>query len=152
MEPLPFRRPPDPVDGNGSLIFSLLATRSDRPRRGLPRTSASARTRAKLGRARSAEVTEMTLTAAERRRGVAEATGCISIVGRMTGLAWPLLSLRLDAQGVDSRLIGRSAVHALAGSRGRIVGIFGFVWSGCFAAGPLSAARRKLTAVARGSA
>ncbi len=149
-------------------------------------------------------------TAAQRRRGVAAATGCISIVGLMTGLAWPLLSLRLDAQGVDSRLIGLSSgVHALAimlGSllapaligrlglvrtlygcilgtilvllllpafpnvyawfpirfalgavvsvifiagetwiihvapretRGRIVGIFGFVWSACFAAGPL---------------
>lgn len=149
-------------------------------------------------------------TAAQRRRGVAAATGCISIVGLMTGLTWPLLSLRLDAQGVDSRLIGLSSgVHALAimlGSllapaligrlglvrtlygcilgtilvllllpafpdvyawfpirfalgavvsvifiagetwiihvapretRGRIVGIFGFVWSACFAAGPL---------------
>jgi MFS family permease len=155
-------------------------------------------------------VSEIALTAAERRRGVAAATGCISIVGMMTGLAWPLLSLRLDAQGVDSRLIGfSSAVHALAivvgslaaprlvgrfgllaalygciataiaallllplfpnvyawfpirfalgaatsiifvagetwiihvapaQSRGRIVGIFGFVWSACFAAGPL---------------
>ncbi len=153
---------------------------------------------------------EIAITAAERRRGVAAATGCISIVGLMTGLAWPLLSLRLDAQGVDSRLIGfSSAIHALAivvGSllaprlvgrfgllstlygciataiaallllplfpnvytwfpirfalgaatstifvagetwiiqvapretRGRIIGIFGFVWSACFAAGPL---------------
>jgi MFS family permease len=155
-------------------------------------------------------VSEIAFTAAERRRGVAAATGCISIVGLMTGLAWPLLSLRLDAQGVDSRLIGfSSAVHALAivvgalaarrlvgrfgllntlygciataigallllplfpnvyawfpirfalgaatstifiagetwiiqvaprETRGRIVGIFGFVWSACFAAGPL---------------
>jgi MFS family permease len=155
-------------------------------------------------------VSEIAFTAAERRRGVVAATGCISIVGLMTGLAWPLLSLRLDAQGVDSRLIGfSSAIHALAivvGSliaprlvgrlglintlcaciattiatllllplfpnvhawfpirfalgaatsiifiagetwiiqvapteaRGRIVGIFGFVWSACFAAGPL---------------
>ncbi len=155
-------------------------------------------------------MSEITFTAAERRRGVAAATGCISIVGLMTGLAWPLLSLRLDAQGVDSRLIGfSSAVHALAivvgsliaprlvgrlglintlyaciattiatllllplfpdvyawfpirfalgaatstifiagetwiihvaphESRGRIIGIFGFVWSACFAAGPL---------------
>jgi MFS family permease len=155
-------------------------------------------------------VAEIAFTAAERRRGVAAATGCISIVGLMTGLVWPLLSLRLDAQGVDSRLIGfNSAIHALAivvGSllaprlvgrlglvnslyaciaaaigtllllpllpnvyawfpirfvlgaatstifiagetwiihvapretRGRIIGIFGFVWSACFAAGPL---------------
>ncbi len=155
-------------------------------------------------------MSEIAFTAAERRRGVAAATGCISIVGLMTGLAWPLLSLRLDAQGVDSRLIGfSSAIHALAivvgsllaarlvgrfgllstlygciataiaallllplfanvyawfpirfalgaatstifiagetwiiqvaprGTRGRIVGIFGFVWSACFAAGPL---------------
>jgi len=147
---------------------------------------------------------------AERWRGVAAATGCISIVGMMTGLVWPLLALRLDAQGVDSWLIGfNSSIHALAivaGSliaprlvgrlglintiygciataiaallllplfpnvyawfpirfalgaatstifvagetwiihvapaemRGRIVGIFGFVWSACFAAGPL---------------
>jgi MFS family permease len=155
-------------------------------------------------------VAEITFTAAERRRGVAAATGCISIVGLMTGLVWPLLALRLDAQGVDSRLIGfSSAIHALAivvGSliaprlvgrlglvntiygciataigallllplfpnvyawfpvrfalgaatstifvagetwiiqvappetRGRIVGLFGFVWAACFAAGPL---------------
>ncbi|MGE0120964.1 MAG: MFS transporter [Dongiaceae bacterium] len=155
-------------------------------------------------------MTDLVFTAAQRRRGVAAATGCISIVGLMTGLTWPLLSLRLDAQGVDSRLIGLSSgVHALAimlGSllapaligrlglvrtlygcilgtilvllllpafpdvyawfpirfalgavvsvifiagetwiihvapretRGRIVGIFGFVWSACFAAGPL---------------
>ncbi len=155
-------------------------------------------------------MSEIAFIAAERRRGVAAATGCISIVGLMTGLAWPLLSLCLDAQGVDSRLIGfSSAIHALAivvGSllaprlvgrfgllstlygciataiaallllplfpnvyawfpirfalgaatstifiagetwiiqvapretRGRIVGIFGFVWSACFAAGPL---------------
>src|SRR5262249_1072474 len=147
---------------------------------------------------------------AERWRGVAAATGCISIVGLMTGLVWPLLALRLDAQGVPSRLIGlNSSVHALAivagplipprlvgrlglvhtlyassaaataallllplfpnvyawfpirfalgaatstifvagetwiihvappERRGRIVGIFGFVWSACFAAGPL---------------
>ena len=153
---------------------------------------------------------EITFTAAERRRGVAAATGCISIVGLMTGLVWPLLALRLDAAGVDSRLIGfSSAIHALAivvGSliaprlvgrlglintiygciaaaiaallllplfpnvyawfpirfalgaatstifvagetwiiqvapsetRGRIVGIFGFVWAAAFAAGPL---------------
>lgn len=153
---------------------------------------------------------EITFTAAERRRGVAAATGCISIVGMMTGLVWPLLSLRLDAQGVDSRLIGfSSAIHALAivvgaviaprlvgrlglintiyaciaaavaallllpvfpnvyawfpirfalgaatsaifvagetwiiqvappETRGRIVGLFGFVWAACFAAGPL---------------
>jgi MFS family permease len=155
-------------------------------------------------------VSEITFTAAERWRGVAAATGCISIVGLMTGLAWPLLSLRLDAQGVDSRLIGfSSAIHALAivvgslvaprlvgrfgllntlygciatsiaallllplfpnvyawfpirfalgaatstifiagetwiihvaphATRGRVIGIFGFVWSACFAAGPL---------------
>jgi MFS family permease len=155
-------------------------------------------------------VAEIALTAAERRRGVAAATGSISVVGLMTGLVWPLLSLRLDAQGVDSRLIGfSSAIHALAivvGSliaprlvgrlglvntvygciataiaallllplfpnvyawfpirfalgaatstifvagetwiiqvappetRGRIVGIFGFVWAACFAGGPL---------------
>jgi MFS family permease len=155
-------------------------------------------------------LTDLVFTAAQRRRGVAAATGCISIVGLMTGLTWPLLSLRLDAQGVDSRLIGLSSgVHALAimlGSllapaligrlglvrtlygcilgtilvllllpafpnvhawfpirfalgavvsvifiagetwiihvapretRGRIVGIFGFVWSACFAAGPM---------------
>src|SRR5215467_9252608 len=153
---------------------------------------------------------EIVVGRVERWRGVAAATGCISIVGLMTGLVWPLLALRLDAQGVDSRLIGfSSAVHALAivaGSliaprligrvgllttiygcigtaiaallllplfpdvyawfpirfalgaatstifvagetwiiqvapperRGRIVGIFGFVWSACFAAGPL---------------
>jgi len=153
---------------------------------------------------------EIAVGRVERWRGVAAATGCISIVGLMTGLVWPLLALRLDAQGVDSRLIGfSSAVHALAivaGSliaprligrvgllntiygcigtaiaallllplfpdvyawfpirfalgaatstifvagetwiiqvapperRGRIVGIFGFVWSACFAAGPL---------------
>jgi MFS family permease len=155
-------------------------------------------------------VAEITFTAAERRRGVAAATGCISIVGLMTGLVWPLLALRLDAEGVDSRLIGfSSAIHALAiivGSllaprlvgrlglintiygciaaaiaallllplfpnvyawfpirfalgaatstifvagetwiiqvappetRGRIVGLFGFVWAAAFAAGPL---------------
>lgn len=153
---------------------------------------------------------EIAFSRAERWRGVAAATGCISIVGLMTGLVWPLLSLRLDAQGVDSRLIGfNSSIHALAivaGSliaprlvgrlglintiygciataiaallllplfpsvyawfpirfalgvatstifvagetwiihvappemRGRVVGIFGFVWSACFAAGPL---------------
>jgi MFS family permease len=153
---------------------------------------------------------EVAISRGERWRGVAAATGCISIVGMMTGLVWPLLALRLDAQGVDSRLIGfNSSVHALAivaGSliaprlvgrlgltntiyaciaaaiaallllplfpsvyawfpirfalgaatstifvagetwiihvapperRGRIVGIFGFVWAACFAAGPL---------------
>ncbi|HUL04799.1 MAG TPA: MFS transporter [Candidatus Acidoferrum sp.] len=153
---------------------------------------------------------EVAISRAERWRGVAAATGCISIVGLMTGLVWPLLALRLDAQGVPSRLIGlNSSVHALAivaGSlvaprlvgrlglvntlyaciaaavaallllplfpnvyawfpirfalgaatstifvagetwiihvapperRGRIVGIFGFVWAACFAAGPL---------------
>jgi MFS family permease len=152
----------------------------------------------------------VSLTSGQRWRGVAAATGCISIVGLMTGLTWPLLSLRLDAQGVDSRLIGlNAAVQALAiiaisplaprlvgrlgpvktmyaciaaalasllllplvpdvyawfpirfvlgasvaaifivgetwiiqvappDMRGRIVGLFGFVWSGCFAAGPL---------------
>ena len=152
---------------------------------------------------------ETVLTAGQRWRGVAAATGCISIVGMMTGLTWPLLSLRLDAQGVDSRLIGfNAAAQALAiiviaplaprlvgrlgvirtlaacivaaiasllllplipnvyawfpirfllgaavstifivgetwivqvsprEMRGRIVGIFGFVWAGCFAAGP----------------
>jgi MFS family permease len=86
-------------------------------------------------------VSEIALTAAERRRGVAAATGCISIVGMMTGLAWPLLSLRLDAQGVDSRLIGfSSAVHALAIVAGslaapRLVGRFGLLAAlyGCIA-------------------
>jgi len=155
-------------------------------------------------------VAQIAFSRAERWRGTAAATGCISIVALMTGLVWPLLSLRLDAQGVDSRLIGfNSAIHALAivvGSlmaprlvgrlglistiyacigtaiaallllplfpnvyawfpirfalgavtstifvagetwiihvappemRGRIVGVFGFVWSACFAAGPL---------------
>ena len=66
---------------------------------------------------------EIVFTAAERRRGVAAATGCISIVGLMTGLVWPLLSLRLDAQGVDSRLIGlNSAIHALAIVVGSLAG------------------------------
>jgi len=145
---------------------------------------------------------EVAISRAERWRGVAAATGCISIVGLMTGLVWPLLALRLDAQGVASRLIGlNSSVHAVAPRlvgrlglvntlyaciaaavaallllplfpnvyawfpirfalgaatstifvagetwiihvapperRGRIVGIFGFVWAACFAAGPL---------------
>jgi MFS family permease len=86
-------------------------------------------------------VSEIAFTAAERRRGVAAATGCISIVGLMTGLAWPLLSLRLDAQGVDSRLIGfSSAFHALAIVAGsplapRLIGRFGLVNTlyGCIA-------------------
>src|SRR5215470_17319153 len=153
---------------------------------------------------------EIAVGRVERWRGVAAATGCISIVGMMTGLVWPLLALRLDAQGIDSRLIGfSSAIHALAvvvgaviaprlvgrlglintiyaciaasigallllpvfpnvyawfpirfalgaatstifvagetwiiqvakpETRGRIVGLFGFVWAACFAAGPL---------------
>ena len=52
---------------------------------------------------------ETVLTAGQRWRGVAAATGCISIVGLMSGLTWPLLALRLDAQGVDSRWVGLSA-------------------------------------------
>jgi len=155
-------------------------------------------------------VVDIVLTPGQRWRGVAAATGCISVVGMMSGLTWPLLSLRLDAQGVDSRWIGLNAsVQALAiiavapltlrlvqrlgiiGSiaaclgtataallllplipnlyawfpirfllgaststifiigetwiiqvsppniRGRIVGLFGSVWGGCFATGPL---------------
>ena len=152
---------------------------------------------------------DIVLTPGQRWRGVAAATGCISVVGMMSGLTWPLLSLRLDAQGVDGRWIGLNAsVQALAiiavapltlrlvqrlgiiGSiaaclgtataalllplipdlyawfpirfllgaststifiigetwiiqvsppniRGRIVGLFGSVWGGCFATGPL---------------
>ncbi len=152
---------------------------------------------------------DIELTAAERRRSLAAATGCISVVGLTTGLTWPLLALALDSQGVDSRLIGlSSAVQALAilvisplaprlitrfglvptiygciaatvaalllalyknvyawfplrfllgaavstifiagetwvirlatpATRGRVVGIFGFVWSAAFASGPL---------------
>src|SRR5262249_52348740 len=78
---------------------------------------------------------------AERWRGVAAATGCISIVGMMTGLVWPLLALRLDAQGVDSWLIGfNSSIHALAIVAGsliapRLVGRLGLINTiyGCIA-------------------
>ena len=154
---------------------------------------------------------EITFTAAERRRGVAAATGCISIVGLMTGLALaavvaaagcpgrrqPADQLQLGDPGPGRRrrcaggaprLVGRfgllnalygciaTAIAALlllplfpnvyawfpirfalgaatstifiAGetwiiqvapreTRGRIVGILGFAWSACFAAGPL---------------
>ena len=146
----------------------------------------------------------------QRRRGIAAAIGCISIVGLMTGLTWPLLSLILDHEGVDPKLIGLSSATqsaslflvsplapllitrlgyvrtiylciALAvtmllllplfpnvyawfpirfllgsatttifiagetwivqattgGKRGRVIGVFGFLWAGSFAAGPL---------------
>jgi len=155
-------------------------------------------------------VVDTALTSGQRWRGVAAATGCISIVGLMSGLTWPLLALRLDAQGVDSRWVGLSAsaqalsimlvaplaprfvrrlgiIRSIAGClaaaatallllplipnlyawfpirfllgaasstifiigeiwiiqvspphiRGRVVGLFGSVWGGCFAAGPL---------------
>ena len=49
------------------------------------------------------------LTAAERRRSLAAAIGSTSTVGLTMGLTWPLLSLILEEQGTDSRLIGLSA-------------------------------------------
>jgi MFS family permease len=152
----------------------------------------------------------MSIETGQRRRGIAAAIGCISIVGLMTGLTWPLLSLILDHEGVDPKLIGLSSatqsaslfvvsplapvlitrlgfvrtiylcialavtmllllplfpnvyawfpirfllggatttifiagetwiVQATAeGKRGRVIGLFGFLWAGSFAAGPL---------------
>lgn len=49
------------------------------------------------------------LTAAERRRSLAAAIGSTSTVGLTMGLTWPLLSLILEQQGTDSRMIGLSA-------------------------------------------
>lgn len=54
-------------------------------------------------------MTEIALTPGERRRSLAIAIACTSVVGTTMGLTWPLLALILDAQGVDSTLIGLSS-------------------------------------------
>src|SRR5438477_3128664 len=168
----------------------------------LPRSS----DRAFLG-----EMTVYPIISPAQRRSLAAAIICTSTVGTTMGLTWPLLSLILHHQGVDSALIGLSAasqslaillaapfapgiikrygmVHTIGGCivvvlaallllpilenveawfpirftlgagvailqiasqtwvnqiapdhiRGKIIGLFGLLWAGGFAAGPLA--------------
>ncbi|HJS87864.1 MAG TPA: MFS transporter [Acetobacteraceae bacterium] len=57
----------------------------------------------------------MELTAAERRRGLAAAIGCVAVFGLSVGEASPLLSLLLDARGTDPVLTGLNAGSTFIG-------------------------------------
>ena len=61
-------------------------------------------------------MTAEAIITSDQRRSLAAAIICTSAVGTTMGLMWPLLSLILDGQGVDGRLIGlSSATQSLAG-------------------------------------
>jgi hypothetical protein len=63
-------------------------------------------------------MTAEAIITSDQRRSLAAAIVCTSAVGTTMGLMWPLLSLILDGQGVDGRMIGlSSATQSLAGWR-----------------------------------
>lgn len=56
------------------------------------------------------------LTSAERRRGIAAAIACLTVVGACLGASMPFLALVLAGQGVPPAMIGlNSAIPSLAG-------------------------------------
>jgi MFS family permease len=57
----------------------------------------------------------MKLTAAERRRGLAAAIGCVAVFGLSVGEGVPLLSLLLEAHGTDPVLTGLNAGSTFIG-------------------------------------
>ncbi|MBV8614056.1 MAG: MFS transporter [Acetobacteraceae bacterium] len=57
----------------------------------------------------------MELTAAERRRGLAAAIGCVTVFGLSVGATAPLLSLLLEAHGTDPVLTGLNAGSVFVG-------------------------------------
>ena len=54
-------------------------------------------------------MSEIVLSAAERRRSIAVVVATVSVVAVTFGLTWPLLSLILESQGVSPGLIGLSS-------------------------------------------
>ncbi len=57
----------------------------------------------------------MELTAAERRRGLAAAIGCVTVFGLAVGESAPLLSLLLETQGTDPVFTGLNADSTFIG-------------------------------------
>ena len=57
---------------------------------------------------------EQPLSAADRRRGLIAAIACISVYGIVGGMTGPLVSLKMEAVGIDPFMIGLNAA-AMAG-------------------------------------
>lgn len=74
---------------------------------------------------------DVALTAAERRRSLIAVIASMAVTAMIYGLTMPLLALVLDAQGVDSTLIGLNtaaqslAVFVVAPFAPRLIGAFG---------------------------
>ncbi|MFQ5957973.1 MAG: MFS transporter [Alphaproteobacteria bacterium] len=76
-------------------------------------------------------MSDVSLTAAERRRSLIAVIASMAVTAMIYGLTMPLLALVLDAQGVDSTLIGLNtaaqslAVFAVAPFAPRLIGALG---------------------------